>query len=102
MFLRGQYAREGIELPFRVDLRANFRSGLALRSRISPLVIGPLVSSTILRLIAAARADPSTLQPSLAALNANEPHLVQLVQQHQAEFVALLNSAAPPAPAPEP
>ena len=51
MFLRGQYAREGIELPFRLDLRANFRSGLALRSRISSLVIGPLVSSTILRLI---------------------------------------------------
>ena len=57
---------------------------------------------TILQLIATARADPSTLQPSLATLAANEPHLVQLVQQHQAEFVALLNSAAPPAPASEP
>lgn len=58
--------------------------------------------AAILELIAAARTDPSTLQPSLALLASKEPHLVQLVQEHQAEFLALLNSATPAAAPAEP
>ena len=47
----------------------------------------------ILDLIAAARADPSTLQPNMASLAAKEPRMLQLVQQNQAEFLSLLNGA---------
>ena len=54
----------------------------------------------ILDLIAAARADPSTLQPNMASLAAKEPHLLQVVQQHQAEFLALLNNKVPLSAAP--
>ena len=44
-------------------------------------------------IIEAARADPSTLPAALADLARTAPELLQQVQQRQAEFLALLNTA---------
>jgi UV excision repair protein Rad23 len=55
-----------------------------------------------MQLIAMARQNPALVQPLLTQLAASNPPMLQLIQQHQADFTSLLNGTAPPLAAPPP
>jgi len=50
----------------------------------------------IAHLITMARQNPALIQPLLEELGRQNPQLVKLVQENQADFMALLNGSAPP------
>ena len=54
----------------------------------------------LMQLIAMARQSPALVQPLLTQLAASDPPMLQLIQQHQADFTSLLNGNAPLAPPP--
>ena len=56
----------------------------------------------LMQLIAMARQNPALVQPLLTQLAASNPPMLQLIQQHQADFTSLLNGTAPPLAAPPP